>query len=146
MHRLILIPAILILGCDPGECPECFDTPTCQDGTCVPSCGVATLTARTTYDDYQAATFSFKHAAAVDDGRVNNDRDLLFGNDWDPGGDRFELADAFLQIGNLDPRTGRRWRDLAREQSRMLDFEPFELEPAAPALEAGIACDRQAGQ
>ena len=73
MHRLILIPAILILSCDPNECPECFDTPTCQNGTCVPSCRITTLTARTTYDDYQTTTFSFKHAAAMDDRRVNND-------------------------------------------------------------------------
>lgn len=59
--------------------------------TRVPRGGRATLFARTTYDDYQAATMSFEHATSTDEGQVRNDWDLLFGNDRDPDSDLFSV-------------------------------------------------------
>lgn len=85
------ITTLLVGGCDGSDCAECFDDPGCTDGSCVPRCGVATLKARTTFDDYEAATISFKHATVAEDGRVNNNWDLLFGNDRDPGADLFAV-------------------------------------------------------
>ena len=78
-------------ACDPSECPECLEAPDCATGRCIPRCGTATLKARTTFDDYEAATISFRHATVAEDGQVNNDWDLLFGNDQDSDRDQFTV-------------------------------------------------------
>jgi len=88
----LMMLALVAAACGDEDCPECFAAPpTCTSGSCVPSCGQATLKARTTFDDYEAATISFKHATVVDNGQVNNDWDLLFGNDRDPARDLFTV-------------------------------------------------------
>lgn len=67
------------------------------ENTCGEKCtyiergGRATLFARTTFDDYQAATMSFEYATEVDEGQIRNDWDLLFGNDQDPEADHFTV-------------------------------------------------------
>jgi len=92
MRAYLLLPAMLLFACDPSECEDCFDPPPCNaDGVCLPGCGVASLAARTTNDDYEAATISFKHATVQEDGEVGNDWDLLFGNDQDAGYDLFTV-------------------------------------------------------
>jgi len=89
MVLLLLVP---LSACDNGSsCPECFEPPDCTTGRCVPRCGTATLMARTTFDDYEAATISFRHATVEEDGQVNNNWDLLFGNDQDPDRDLFAV-------------------------------------------------------
>jgi hypothetical protein len=57
----------------------------------VPVRGTSTLRARTTYDDYQGATLSIEQGVVLDDGRVRNDWDLLFGNDRDQARDYFSV-------------------------------------------------------
>ena len=47
--------------------------------------------ARTTFDDYEAATISFRYATVEEDGQVNNNWDLLFGNDQEPDRDLFTV-------------------------------------------------------
>ena len=44
----------------------------------------------------------------------------------DPGGDRFKLADAFLEVGELDPPAGARQ---ARRRPNGGQFEPLIIEP-----------------
>jgi hypothetical protein len=74
--------------CNTGVCPE--------GSTSNRFTGTVTLESRTLYgdideifDNYEAATFSFEHAAQWDDGQVLNDWDLLFSNDYDPWIDWF---------------------------------------------------------
>jgi hypothetical protein len=69
----------------------CVDCDAACDGEYVPRTGTAFLTARTLWDDYEAATVSFEHAATWDDGYVYNDWDLLFGNDYEPEEDLFSV-------------------------------------------------------
>jgi len=57
----------------------------------VPRTGTAFLTARTLWDDYEAATVSFERGTTWDDGYVYNDWDLLFGNDYEPEEDLFSV-------------------------------------------------------
>jgi hypothetical protein len=57
----------------------------------VPTHGEATLQARTTYEDYEAATLSFTWATVADDERVLNDWDLLYGNDRHEDRDLFHV-------------------------------------------------------
>lgn len=90
--KLLLLPLLALAACDPGECAECLDEPPClSEGPCMARCGVSTLEARTAFDNYEAATISFKYATVTEDGQVNNDWDLLFGNDQDPGRDLFSV-------------------------------------------------------
>ena len=88
---LLLGLIVPLTACDPSECPECLEAPDCATGRCIPRCGTATLKARTTFDDYEAATISFRHATVAEDGQVNNDWDLLFGNDQDSDRDQFTV-------------------------------------------------------
>lgn len=79
-------------GCNMADANERQRPRTCEDQPCsVPERGTATLTARTTYDDYQSATLSIEHGVVSDDGRVRNDWDLLFGNDQEQGRDYFSV-------------------------------------------------------
>ena len=62
--------------------------------------------------------------------------DVRFGTDQldiDAGGDRLELADAFAEVGDLDPAAGGRKRPVAAEGLGQLHL--LELEPAVPGLE-----------
>lgn len=88
---VLLATVIPLAACDTGECPECLESPDCSSGHCVPRCGTATLKARTTFDDYEAATISFRYATVQEDGKVNNDWDLLFGNDKEDDRDLFAV-------------------------------------------------------
>ena len=65
---------ISLESCDAG----CTSTPGRS-----PGCGQAVLESRTLHDDYEAATISFRFASVEEDGRINNNWDLLFGNDPD---------------------------------------------------------------
>src|SRR6185369_15430689 len=56
-----------------------------------------------------------------------------FRSDVDAAGDLFQLADAFLQIGDLDPSVRGRKAMVAGLAGQ---FEPFEVEPVLPSLEA----------
>lgn len=90
----ILLSLGLLPGCHPAEAG---DDPNLRPRFCggdpcvVPLRGTATLAARTTFDDYQGATLSIEHGVVLDDGRVKNDWDLLFGNDQDAGADYFTV-------------------------------------------------------
>ncbi|KAI1692550.1 hypothetical protein DdX_21187 [Ditylenchus destructor] len=71
----------------------------------------------------------------------------VFGSEVDAGGDRLELADAFLEIGDLDPRTGiARHRLVAVACMRQAQLLPLERQPAAPAGEARRCDHAQAGK
>lgn len=90
----LLLSLGLLPGCHTAEAGENPDLRPrfCGDDPCsVPLRGEATLTARTTFDDYQGATLSMEHGVVLDDGRVKNDWDLLFGNDQDPAADYFTV-------------------------------------------------------
>src|SRR5688572_22406646 len=61
------------------------------------------------------------------------------GLEIDPAGDRFELADAFLEVGDLDPRrafAGAAF-DLAHSGAVHLQLAVLERQPVLPTLEQG---------
>ena len=92
-----LLAAIMLAGAgcefDAGFDGTSSVTQVCPEGApgVSPFHGVAVLEARTLNDDYEAATISFKYATVVEDGQVNNNWDLLFGNDRDPDIDEFSV-------------------------------------------------------
>jgi len=87
-----LVPGCYIGSDADADADERERPRTCAADPCsVPERGTSTLTARTTYDDYQGATLSVEHGVVTDDGRVRNDWDLLFGNDQDPARDHFTV-------------------------------------------------------
>src|SRR3569833_1576502 len=59
---------------------------------------------------------------------------VQFGLEVDACGDRFELADAFLEVGHLDPS---RCHQQVPVRGVVGQFEPLEFEPPVPGLEAG---------
>lgn len=101
-HPLSLKPAVITVflamtaTCLTPACDCWADGPCCEEGCpdkppSPPWRGQATLLARSTHDDYEAATFSFEHATVIDSELVRNDWDLLFGNDRDPDRDEFRV-------------------------------------------------------
>ncbi len=92
---VVLVWLLLALGLLPGCCTadDLRERPrSCEAQPCsVPERGTSTLTARTTYDDYQGATLSIEHGVVMDDGQVKNDWDLLFGNDREQARDYFTV-------------------------------------------------------
>ena len=104
------------------------------ENTCGEQCtyiergGRATLYARTTFDDYQAATMSFEYATEVDEGQIRNDWDLLFGNDQDPEADYFtvpavsDVQGAYVSAKDI-PSLIRKLGEEMRKAAGRLEFE-----------------------
>jgi hypothetical protein len=87
---LAALTALTLASCvveqdpSPSECA-------CEPSPAVPCAGEATLEARALHGDTVKATLSFEHATVEEDGAVNNDWDLLYGNDLEPGLDLFTV-------------------------------------------------------
>ena len=116
--RLAALLLCLAAACDLEDCP-CAGEGTCvpAEPGAVPATGTATLLARATYDDYQAATMSFEHATVIDHGEVGNDWDLLFGND---------------QEDDLDLLTVNTVTD---DRSSLCDLGPIRLDQVPPVID-----------
>src|SRR3954471_9740043 len=69
-------------------------------------------------------------------------RDKLNYSDVDAGGDRFELADAFLQVGDLDPAASGREVPVGMIVGQL---QPLELEPPVPGPQGRDAGAAQSG-
>lgn len=97
---LALLALLPLVACPDGFLDE-KDTAT---PLVVPSAGTATLQARATTNDYILATLSIEYGTVEDEALVNNDWDLLYGNDNDPKLDEFRVntvADDTSAIYNL---------------------------------------------
>ena len=94
---LLAIAALFLLsGCEICFSDSCGDLVQKDDGEtgpdrCAANSGRIILKARTTYDNYEAATMSFKYGTTWDNAQILNDWDLLFGNDRDPEKDTFTV-------------------------------------------------------